>query len=143
MLRAVLDTNVLVSALLSRSGIPAQILARSGEYQLLVSDVLLDEVRDVLSRKRIRRKYPLSDDDVVRFVSLVRLAGEFVTLDPLRVENVIPSDPPDNLILATAVQGRADVLVSGNVHLLQLDSHAGIRMVTPAAFLSALLSRLG
>lgn len=143
MLRAVLDTNVLVSALLSSSGIPAQILARSGEYQLLISDVLLDEVRDVLSRKRIRRKYPLTDDDVVRFVALVGVAAEFVALDLSRVENVIENDPPDNLILATAVQGRADMLVSGNVHFLQLDSHAGIGMVTPAAFLSALHNRLG
>jgi len=54
------------------------------------------------------------------------------------VENIITEDPPDNIVLACAVQSNADYLVSGNLHFLNLKEYRNIKMVTPAQFLEIL-----
>ncbi len=56
------------------------------------------------------------------------------------VENLIPQDPPDNIVLACAVEGGADYLVSGDQHLLDLKQHRRVKIVTSAQFLSILQS---
>ncbi len=70
---------------------------------------------------------------IEEFLSALRDLGRIVAVH--QVENLVPNDPPDNLVLACAVEGNADYLVSGNLHLLNLKEHRGVKMVTPAQFL--------
>ncbi len=138
MIKAVLDTNVIVSALIVRHGKPAQIVERAGvKFHLLLSAAILAEAYEVLHRERIRIKFPISDEDIFWYLE-VKLRHNATLVPPGSVENVIKNDPPDNLILACAVNGHADYLVSGNDHLLQLKEHRGIKMVSPAEFLNVL-----
>ena len=137
MTKAVVDTNILVSALIKPEGKPAQILQQVGKFELLFSADILDEAREVLNRKRLRKKYHHTAQDVNTFLDAkLRRAGTLVIVE--HVENVIKNDPPDNLVLACAAEGHAQYLVSGNAHLLDLVSYQKVEIVTPARFLEIL-----
>ncbi len=138
MLKVVLDTNVLVSAVLVNNGKSAQILERHGEFDLILSEDILAETLDVLRRRRIQKKRPISQEALNKYFQRLRSASRLVSVQ--EVENIITNDPPDNLVLACAVEGNADYLVSGNLHLLNLRQHRGIEIVTPAEFLKILIS---
>lgn len=138
-MNVVLDTNVFVSAFIKHEGNPARILSLSDQYTLLLSDAILAETRMVLGRPRIRRKYKVTDDLVQGY--LQALEDLAVMVQPALIENVITNDPPDNEVLACAVEGRADYLVSGNRHFLDLVEYKWVRMLTPAQFLSVLHDR--
>ena len=116
-MRAVLDPNILIAALLSPSGAPAQLVSRwlNGEFELLVSDGLLSELERALAYPKLRRRVP--EADAAEFVSLLRLAA-VVAPDP-RAAAHRSADPGDDYLLALAEQERA-VLVSGDRHLLNL-----------------------
>ncbi len=138
MLRVVLDTNVIVSALIVKVGKPAQIVAyaRDGKFILMLSQDILREARGIFHRKHIQKRFHPSEEGIEEFLTALRDSG---TLIPVQhIENVIPNDPPDNLVLACAVEGNADYLVSGNKHFLKLKQHRNIQMVTPAQFLEIL-----
>ncbi len=70
MLRAVLDTNVLVSGLIVSNGKPAQILqlAQADQFTLLLSEEILAETLEVLHRSRIRKRFPLSEEEVQTYL---------------------------------------------------------------------------
>ena len=116
--RIVLDTNVFVSALISRNGLPGRVLeaVKHQGLTLVTSTVQLDELRTVLSRERlgpyIRRE---EADDLIRNLEAV---GEVVTTDLPDVE--VSPDPDDNRILGTAIAGRAD-----SDHLRRQETHVG------------------
>jgi putative PIN family toxin of toxin-antitoxin system len=115
--RAVLDPNILIAALLSPSGAPAQLVNRwlSGAFELLVSDGLLNELERALAYPKLRRRVP--EDDAAEFVSLLRLAA-VVAPDPSTGSHR-SADAGDDYLLALAEHERA-VLVSGDRHLLDL-----------------------
>jgi putative PIN family toxin of toxin-antitoxin system len=138
MLRAVLDTNVLVSAFLVRHGKPAQILKLpdAAKFQLVLAEEILAEVQEVLGYKHIQKRFHPRSSDVQLFLDALRAASSIVTVE--EIENVVSRDPDDNLVVACAVQGDADYLVSGNRHLLDLKRHRTIEIVTPARFLEIL-----
>lgn len=127
---AVLDTNVLVSAALS-DGNPADVLsmADAGEIISVTSPAIIEELRDVLTRDRL----PFSDEQVaelaVKVLSLSRVIEPDVECE------VIDDDPDDDKILECAIAGDVDYVVSGDSHLLDLGGHAGVEIVSPAAFL--------
>ena len=139
MIKAVLDTNVFVSALIVKHGKPAQILdfARRKQFTVLLSEEILAEAREVLHRKRIRKRFILSEDEVQSYLDGLRQTS--VMIAGASVEDVIPNDPPDNLVLACAVGGEANYLVSGNEHFLALEKYRAIQMITPADFLQVLV----
>ena len=132
-MRAVLDPNILIAALLSRSGAPAQIISRwlAGAFELVVSEQLLDELERALAYPKLRRRIPT--EDAAEFVSLLRLAA-IVAPDP-EVGSHRSSDPGDDYLLALAENEHA-VLVSGDHHLLQLDDNLPIQ--TARSFLDRL-----
>jgi putative PIN family toxin of toxin-antitoxin system len=135
--RAVVDTNVLVSALIlpcSRVG-PVLFRLRNGEYTLLYAQPLLEELVDVLNRPRIRRKYRLTNADIEAVVGLILLRGEAMT--PQR-RIIACHDPEDNMFLEVAMAGQADVIVSGDDDLLVLHPFEGIPILTPVGFLQML-----
>ena len=86
---------------------------------------------------RIRRKYPLTDEDVERLVTLLE-PDALVVPGETDATGAVPADPTDEMVLACAVEGQADLLVSGDRHLLDLGEYQGIPIVTAREFLERL-----
>ena len=130
-MRIVLDTNVLVSALISRDGPPGRVLAaiRNQRLTLVTSEAQLVELRAVLGRERFRPYIRFEEgQDLIRDLEAI---GEVVA--DLPNVNASP-DADDNVILATAVAGQADVVVSGDKqHMLVLGQIEGIPIITASA----------
>jgi len=142
-LRVVVDTNVWVSALLNRYGYPAQVLSlfRAGRFTLLISEPLLGELAEVLSRPRIARKYRVTQDDIGELIALLRERGIQVGVKgSLR----LCRDPDDDVILETAFLGNANTVVSrdgdlkGDEDLVLILQAAGIGVLSVSHFLQAL-----
>jgi uncharacterized protein len=142
MIGAVLDSSVLVSAFLTPSGVADQLLqhAACGTFVLYLSPQITDEVRRSLREKteRIRRYYSYTDERVDQFIAAVVAVARSVT--ELPELHAVPLDPADDMVIATAVAAGADYLVTGDLHLLSLREHDGIRIVRPKAFLDLLSS---
>lgn len=132
--RAVLDPGVLVSALISPTGAPAKLLARSreGELELIVSPHLLDELDGVLRREKFRRYVDL--EDVEAYLDLLR-RDLALAADPEGSPTLRCADPDDDYLIALAHANDA-ALVSGDKHLLDLSDEAPI--YSPADFLAVL-----
>ncbi len=133
-MRAVVDTNIFVSALIRPNGKPGLIIQnlRDGNFTLLYSDVLLNEWLDVLSCPRIQNKYHITYEDIQTVLMLILLRGEAVKSNR---QITTCRDPKDNQFLEIAVAGQADVIVSGDKDLLVLDPFENIPIVTPYKFL--------
>ena len=133
-MRLVVDTNILVSALLSAASLPAQIvlLWRAGRFDLLTAAEQLNEIGRVTRYPKIRER--LRPAVAGRLVNDLRALA--VVLDTLPVVEASP-DPDDNYLLAMAVAGSADFLVTGDKRdLLGLGAHAGTRIISARAFLN-------
>lgn len=139
MLRVVLDTNVFVSSMLVKAGIPAQVLDawRAGRFELVISPSIVAEIRAVLAYPRIRRKYAIDNDDVEQLADLLEHDALFVSGNA-DVSNVIPADTTDEKILACAIDGQADLIVSGDPHLLDLGEYRQIPILSVRQFLTRL-----
>ena len=132
MIRIVLDTNILISALLF-GGKPEMVLERVlvGSVGLALSTDILAELEGVLCGKKFR--YP---PEVARsIVRELEAICEIVT--PTRTITVVKADPYDNMILECAVEAKVDYVVSGDNHLLKLERFEDIQILTPAQFLEA------
>ena len=129
-MRVVLDANVYISALLVGRGCEEILtLGRTGVIQVLSSPEIIDEVASVM-----RRKFHWSPVDIRPFLDEARDLCRMIPFDPAEVE--FPADPADAKILACAVAGKADVIVTGDKkHLLPLKRYRGIPIVSPAEFL--------
>ena len=132
---AVFDVNVLVSALIAR-GKPRELWLKTvrKEFTLVLSGKIRSEFLRVIGRKKFR--HYLSERDVVDFLKILNNTVKFVR--PVSKLQVIEEDPDDNLILATAIRGRANYIVSGDRHLLDLGEFRGIKIVTVDRMLSIL-----
>ena len=135
-LRVLADTNVLVAAVTSNEGVSARLLiaARSGRYRLIASPMLLHELETVLARPKFRRY--LSNDDVHRFVVMVRELAEVVDDPPAPTEPITP-DPDDDFVVVLAEAADVDVLVSGDWDLTGLN-RAGLTVKTPGELLASI-----
>lgn len=133
--RAVLDTNVLVSGLISPSGPSAQLLIElhSGAFELVVSPTLLAELSDVLRRPKLRRH--VSEPEAVAFVDYIRTAS-IVIDDPKPPARPSTADPGDEYLIVLAAAAKVDALVSGDAHLLDLRDE--LPVLTPREFLESL-----
>jgi putative PIN family toxin of toxin-antitoxin system len=129
--KLVVDTNVLVSGTISRYGASARILDafRSGKIALVSSGVLLLEFEDVMRRPRIAARYPETVAGVEAYVEYFKKNATFVEGIPTRRW---VSDVKDDIVVACALEGDADFIVSGDRHLLNLKHIEGIPVVTPA-----------
>jgi uncharacterized protein len=136
-LRAVIDTGVLVSALIRRQGTTGDVLRalRDGRFAIVFSVDLLVELVDVLGRDPFRSKYHIEPGDVAVLINLIRLRGELVA--PQRSVTAC-RDPKDDKFLDAALAGEADCVVSGDADLLDLTPFDGIPILRPAEFLARL-----
>jgi putative PIN family toxin of toxin-antitoxin system len=139
MLRIAIDTNVIVSGILSQKGAPAELLNawRERRFLLLTSSVIIAEARTVLQYPRIRKKYPLNDDEIEQVITLLE-HDALVVAGEANVAGSIPDDPNDEIVLACAVDGEADGIVSGDHHLIDLESFRDIPIMTARQFLDQL-----
>ena len=137
MIRAVVDTNILVRAVIKPTGSVGPVLQRlrRREYTLLISRETLDELAAVLHRPRLRTKYELSDRVLRATIRLVVLRGELIQPDR-RI--AVCRDPRDDKFLELAVSSNAQVIVSGDEDLLTLSPFERIPIVSPARFLAML-----
>jgi uncharacterized protein len=131
--RAVLDPNILIAALLSRTGTPAQLVSRwlSGEFELVTSEALIAELERALAYPKLRTR--ISPDEAASFVTVLR-SGAVLAADPAEPERR-SAGAGDDYLIALAAQERA-VLVSGDQHLLALGEELPIE--TARAFLDKL-----
>jgi uncharacterized protein len=130
-LRCVLDTNVLVSALLVPGSKPRQALDRAfSEGKVLLSFATLAELYDVLTRKQFRRY--IDEEDARSFVAALARESEWIDVN---VQVNACRDPKDNKFLELAVSGQATQLITGDADLLVLDPFQGIRILPPQEFL--------
>ncbi len=138
-MRIVLDTNILIGALITK-GTPPDRLYQAwlrGEVQLVTSTVQLAEVTDVLARPRLQ-KY-LDADEAAAIVENIDTRA-LILDDPPDVD--LSPDPKDNPILAAAIAGKADLIVSGDKkHMLALGVVEGIPIVTARDALDRMSSR--
>lgn len=140
-MRFVLDTNLLVSAVIA-AGLPRQLVdaAKAGEFELCTSETLLAELLDVLSRNKFAARLAQAELTPAGIVDdLRRLA---LVVSPTSVPCVVPTDPDDDHVLAAALAGSADLIASGDKRdLLPLGSYQGIAIVTAREAVSRLEAR--
>ncbi len=133
MIRIVLDTNVIVSALVF-GGVPRAVLeiAEAGQCELFYSEPIQNEVRRILAEKFAWPTVRLQE-----VLPVVWTMGELVV--PIVPVLAVADDPDDDRILECAVAARASFIVSGDRHLLALRSYQSISIVTPRKFLETYL----
>jgi len=129
--RVVLDTNVVVSGFLW-GGVPRQLLqaAREKKLQLYTSTPLLLELTDILGRAKFARKLAAAQLSIDQLVE--RYALLTTVVHPAVIAPTILDDPDDDQVLACTLAAKAEFIVSGDRHLLDLKEHLGIRIVTAA-----------
>jgi len=125
----VLDTNTIISGLFWR-GAPRQVLdlARSGTFTLFTSPDLLAELADVLERKKFSARLEQADTSVEELVFGYATLAK--TVRPNKIEAVIKADPDDDKVLACAKAANAEIITSGDNHLLDLNEYEGIKIMT-------------
>ena len=139
MTRVVLDVNVLASGVLGflQPSTPPGLLLRAwrvGSFRLLISEHILTNLQRALAKTYFRRRLTAAETNA--FLALLRQEATLVPITAL-VHGVAP-DTEDDLVLATALSGQANYLVTGDVAFQDLHSYQGIRIVSPRAFLEIL-----
>ncbi len=145
MMRIVLDTNVMVSAILSPRSTSAQImrLVLDGVVNLIISHDILDETLRVIRYPKLvnlMKKNGVALKEVEYVID--RLSAIAVVTPGKLTLDVIQDDPSDNKILTCAVEGEVDFIISGDHHLIELKEFQGIPIVNPATFV-AIIKREG
>ena len=134
-MRVVADTNIVVSGLLWR-GKPRQILdaARDGIIELFTSPVLLEELEEVLTRPKFGAM--LKAANVTAHELVLGYAALATVIEVGKIEPVVLADRDDDDVLACALTAQGDVIVSGDSHLLDVEQHHAIRILTAAELLA-------
>lgn len=139
-MRVVLDSNILISGLISPGGVPARLLDAwlDGRFTLISHGLQLDELRDVTRRPKIRAL--IRPAEAGRLVNLIAALAEM----PARLPPVERSrDPRDDFLLALCEAAHVEWLVTGDKDdLLVLDRHHETRIVTATAF-SETVTKMG
>jgi len=141
MLRVVLDTNQLVSALLNPEGPAFEILKASGlkgeqKYELVISDEILSEFRKVLSYPRIQKLHKWSREKIEIFIALIKEIAHIG--ESQSREKIVLNDPDDDKFFHLAIKSGAQYIVSRDIHLLNVKEFRDIKVLKPEIFLSAL-----
>jgi putative PIN family toxin of toxin-antitoxin system len=135
-MRAVLDVNVLISAVISPRGTPAQILRlwEGEEFELIISPPILEELERVIHYPRIQERYDLSAGYVSQF--LESIVSSATVVEPSVRLSVIEKDPSDDRYLECAIASGASYIVTGDDHLLDLEEYGGVAILNPGEFLA-------
>ena len=139
MLKAVVDTNIFVSSLLSRKGRPAEILNlwRDALFILVISPSIISEIKSILQRSAIKKKYRISSELIAKLILLLEKDALLVP-GLSNVSGAVPEDPSDEIFLSDALDAGAQFIVSGDRHLLDLGEFRGIPILTVQEFFELL-----
>jgi hypothetical protein len=137
-MRVILDTNIIVSGLISPHGPPAHIIAHwlDEDFKLLYTPDMLVELEDVLARAWLKEKMAHVPNRIDEFLDAIAMLGELV----MGYASVAGSvrDPFDEMFLACAVLGRADYIVTGDKDLLLLVEYESTQILSPSRFLEVI-----
>lgn len=140
-MRLVLDTNIVASGLLW-NGTPARIIdaAQAGAIEVYTSRVLLTELTRILKREKFAQVVAASGLDIEGLV--LGYAALALIVQPLPISPTIIADPDDDHVLACALAAQAELIVSGDKHLLDLGEYQNIEIVTAAKSMERIRSVL-
>jgi uncharacterized protein len=139
---ALLDTNVWVSALLNKDGLPARVVQawRNDTIEVVTALPILEEIGDVLQRPRIKKKYRIEDEEIAQYL---RLIAARATVVPVAGKMKLCRDPDDDVQLEAAIAGAARYLVTRDDDIkrdlgvmLEMKRH-GIQVLSVSRFLAA------
>jgi putative PIN family toxin of toxin-antitoxin system len=144
MKKAVLDTNTIISGLISTKGSPGRVLALAFEkkLQIVTSEALMEELADALTYPRVvkalqrNRQGSWTENDRVEFLRNFRKICHIAPSVPLTES--VSKDLDDDMVLSCAIQAKAKLIVSGDKDLIDLKEYKSVRILTPLEFLSEL-----
>ena len=139
-IRAVIDTNILVSAVIATrpTSVPAQILQAiiDNKVQLVTTESLLIELADVLSRKHIVRLHRRDATQIQQLVAALAQISSIVLVDDIPP---ISDDLDDDVLFACALMGNASLIITGDKkHVLSIGEYKGIRVISAQQFVQML-----
>jgi putative PIN family toxin of toxin-antitoxin system len=143
MITVVLDANVIISGIIAPRGASAAILDawRQGYIEVVTCPGLIGEVAEKLALPRIREKYGLADGDiqsiVIRLSQAARVVPGQIAVSPA------PPDPDDSMVVAAALEGNAQFIVTGDKGLLKFGASSPCPTVSPRQFAQESLPRSG
>lgn len=143
-MKITLDTNILVSAFISKQGQPSDILniiLIFPEIKLILSEQILNEFKDVMSRQEVKERFEYTSKDIDQFIDAIRDIS--IIIKPTSNFKVIQNDSNDDVIINTAYDGKTDYIVSGDSHLQNLKHFKKIKIVNPRNMLSIIKRRFG
>ncbi len=136
-MRIVLDTNVLISAFLSGTGVPYQLfeLTKTSDMVLVMSLAVFQELERVIRYPHLQQHANYNDDQVAQFLLGIERSSLWVSVN--QTLDVIEADETDNRFIELAVAGKARYIITGDKrHLLPLRRYQGIEIVSPTEFLA-------
>lgn len=139
-IRTVIDTNIFISIILSKGDTPPKLIykaLKAGLFTSVLSEAIINEIDDVTNREHISKLIPYTDKEIEQFTS------DFIRISALVPSNIYSAvgltDPDDNIIIACALAGQADYIVTGDKkHLLPLKAYEGVQIVTARMFVEIL-----
>ena len=133
-IRAVIDTNVIVSAILF-GGIPGKLISlwKSGHFKPLASKDIIDEYIKVLAYPKLR----LAEKEI-NYILYNEILPYFEVVAPKPGRAIMQEDPSDDKFIHCAEAGKASVIISDDQHLLNLKTYGKLKMLTPFQFLEKL-----
>lgn len=143
-LRVVIDTNLLLSIIIAPNSIPDKVFQQwlKETYILLVSQPLLNELEDVVSKEKFNKEYSLVKEMGAEMLSTLKNGAEVVKVIPNNDLPVHSRDPEDDFLLGTALGGKADYLITGDKDLLILNTNpvlGELKIVSARQFLSTII----
>jgi putative PIN family toxin of toxin-antitoxin system len=132
----VIDTNVIISSLLSLDSPPAEITKRweADRFEVVISPPLLSELERTLHYPRVSKYFKKPQETVTALLKRLRLVATVV--EPHHTLDVVTEDPADNRVLECAIAGGASFIVTGDSHLFKIKEYRGIVILQPAEFLA-------
>ena len=141
MIRAVLDTNTLVSAVINiESSVASEIYQNFKEkhFLLVISPQILAEIYDVLHRDKVMKFHHRSTEELQEVINELTSISYVV---PGKTKVMVVRDPDDNKIVSAALEGQVDYIVSRDRDLLDLKEYKRIEIITPEEFMGVLRSK--
>lgn len=137
-MKAVVDTNVVVSSFLSPTGTRARILKgwEKGQFELIVSDEILAEYERALNYQEVSSRHGMTIEQIGQVIAEMKSFATVVK--PQQKLIVIKDDPADDKFLECAKEAGAEYIVSADLHLLNLKQYEDVQILSPSEFLSVI-----
>jgi putative PIN family toxin of toxin-antitoxin system len=139
-MRVVLDTNVLVSALIKPAGTAGAVVyevVSNEEHMLLLTTSIVEELNDTLCKPKFHKYKNINAEKIEDWITDLITVSHFIE-PQFSYSPIVFADPTDDCFIIAAIEGKADCIVTGDKHLLAFYSYQGIPILTPAHCLNAL-----